>query len=329
MMKVSILVPVYKVENFISKCACSLFEQTYENIEYVFVDDCSPDKSIQILKEMLLHYPNRQFQVKIVTHSVNRGLAAARNTALKHATGKYVLNVDSDDYLEHDAIRLLYEKAEKEEADVVVFDSYIDCLGKRRKLREIFVGNKVEYIKKVLQLEVTPSTCSRFLKRDLYIKSEIRAIDGVNQGEDLSVIPRLLYSANRIVKLDEYLYNYVQYNTSSYTNNVTKKALSNMIQVCDMLSIFFNGVNDADLYSKSLLIMKLRVKIYLLKHIDKDNLPEVSNLFLDIEQKHRSFLMFHEQVMLLISRYKFYCLLRLYTDIGILFRKYLRIILGD
>lgn len=75
--------------------------------------------------------------------------------------------------------------------------------------------------------------------------------------------------------------------------------------------------------------MKLRVKIYLLKHIDKDNLPEVSNLFLDIEQKHRSFLMFHEQVMLLISRYKFYCLLRLYTDIGILFRKYLRIILGD
>ena len=82
MITISILIPVYKVEQYIEKCAISLFEQTYSDIEYVFVDDCSPDSSIQCLKSVIEKYPQRSKNIKIIRHERNRGLAAARNTAI-------------------------------------------------------------------------------------------------------------------------------------------------------------------------------------------------------------------------------------------------------
>ena len=105
--KVSILVPVYGVEKYIKRCARSLFEQTYDNIEYIFVDDCTQDRSIDILEEVLKEYPNRKNQVKILHHAKNRGLSASRNTALDASTGDYLMHVDADDYLHVDAIALL------------------------------------------------------------------------------------------------------------------------------------------------------------------------------------------------------------------------------
>ena len=104
---ISILVPIYSVEQYIERCAKSLFEQTYTDIEYIFVNDCSPDRSIDILKETILKYPKRKNYVKIINHDVNRGLSAARNTAVENAIGDFILHVDSDDYLEMDAIEKL------------------------------------------------------------------------------------------------------------------------------------------------------------------------------------------------------------------------------
>ncbi|MBP5277253.1 MAG: glycosyltransferase family 2 protein, partial [Prevotella sp.] len=93
-MKVSILVPVYGVEQAIETCTESLFAQTYEQLEYIFVDDCSPDRSIEVLQQVLSRYPHRSKQVNILRHDVNRGLGAARLTALMAATGDFVMHVD-------------------------------------------------------------------------------------------------------------------------------------------------------------------------------------------------------------------------------------------
>ena len=81
-MKVSVIVPVYKVEKFIEKCAVSLFSQTLQDVEFIFVDDASPDNSIQIVKKCIREYPQRESQIKILTHEANKGLPAARNTGL-------------------------------------------------------------------------------------------------------------------------------------------------------------------------------------------------------------------------------------------------------
>ena len=97
---VSILVPIYGVEKYIRRCAISLFEQTYLNIEYIFVNDCTNDDSIIILENVINQYPNRQSQIKIIQHETNKGLGEARNTAVAAANGDYLFHVDSDDYID-------------------------------------------------------------------------------------------------------------------------------------------------------------------------------------------------------------------------------------
>ena len=118
-MKVSVLVPVYGVEKYIERCVRSLFEQTYPDLEYVFVNDCTPDNSIEILKKVKEEYPQKKDAVRFVNHAKNRGLAAARNTAYDNVTGDFVTIVDSDDWLELDAVEALVKKQGETCADIV------------------------------------------------------------------------------------------------------------------------------------------------------------------------------------------------------------------
>ena len=119
MLTISIFTPIYGVEKYIQQCARSLFEQSYASIEYIFVDDCTPDKSIGILQSLLKEYPERAQQVRIIHHDRNRGVGAARQTALMAATGDYLLFADSDDMLPEDAVEKLTTIAESTHADLV------------------------------------------------------------------------------------------------------------------------------------------------------------------------------------------------------------------
>ena len=116
---VSILVPIYGVEKYIRRCAISLFEQTYFNIEYIFVNDCTNDDSIIILENVINQYPNRQSQIKIIQHETNKGLGEARNTAVAAANGDYLFHVDSDDYIDPYCIEKCVKKQLDTNADVV------------------------------------------------------------------------------------------------------------------------------------------------------------------------------------------------------------------
>ena len=118
-MKVSILVPVYNVEKYFARCLETLFSQTYSGIEYVFVNDCTPDKSMYVLQETLEKYPSRANSVKIIENKQNLGIAIVRNTLLENATGEYVLFVDSDDWIEVDAIEKFVDKALQSNSDIV------------------------------------------------------------------------------------------------------------------------------------------------------------------------------------------------------------------
>ena len=126
-MFLSVLIPIYQVERYIERCAISLFEQTLqEGIEFIFVDDCSGDNSLDILMETINKYPKRKPQVLVLRHSINRGLAASRQTALEKASGEYVLTVDSDDWLELDTCEILRGIALRTDSDIVMFDHYVN-----------------------------------------------------------------------------------------------------------------------------------------------------------------------------------------------------------
>ena len=98
--KVSVIIPVYNVEKYIERCARSLLEQSLKDIEYIFVDDCSPDNSITMLENILKEYPERQPLVKILFHEPNRGLAYTRQEGVDAAKGEYIIHCDSDDWVE-------------------------------------------------------------------------------------------------------------------------------------------------------------------------------------------------------------------------------------
>ena len=217
--KVSILVPVYGVEKFIGRCAESLFNQTYGNIEYIFVNDCTKDGSISVLKETLSHFPEREAQVRIVNHTQNRGLAAARNTVVTEATGEFIMHVDSDDYVDEHIVEKAMRKQQENDADIVVIDflkAYPTFTVPRHYLS--FAQPK-DYCIDVLARKSPISIWAKLIRRSLYMDNGIVCKEGCNQGEDFQVLPVLLYNAKRIVNLHEALYYYDCSNDGSYSNN--------------------------------------------------------------------------------------------------------------
>ena len=117
---VSVLVPVYNVEPYIERCARSLFEQTYDNLEYIFCDDCSTDASIHILESVMKDYPQRLEQIRIIHHERNRGSAAARNTLIDNSNGVFLFWVDSDDWVETNAVDLLVSKQQEKDLILII-----------------------------------------------------------------------------------------------------------------------------------------------------------------------------------------------------------------
>ena len=199
--KVSILVPVYNVEKFIKRCVCSLFEQSYTNLEYVFVNDCTPDDSWKILLEVIHHYPHVQKQVKLIQHECNKGLAAARKTALQHATGDYILNVDSDDYVAINMVERLAAEVLNQNADIVICDIY-EITRKGKHYCHVCPSKIAkECLTRVLSGTLQAYLPNKLIRRDLYTKYRIFPIPKIDMLEDVCVMYRLLYFAQTIQRL--------------------------------------------------------------------------------------------------------------------------------
>lgn len=259
---VSILVPIYNVENFIEKCLVSLFEQTYKNIEYVFVNDCSPDHSIEVLEKVAQNYPNRINSIKIISHDVNKGLAGARNTAISNASGDYILHVDSDDFIEKTTVDKLVKKAQNDCADIVVFDYYLEWEKVNKKVVHKFDSNKIKYLDLVLSAQTENFVVNKLIRKSLYTDNGILHTQGLNFGEDYLVVPKLLFFSKKIVKVDEAFYHYVRFNNNSYTSSISKKNIENLIYVYYELSSF---LLDRGFDRRSLLIGCLNKKFELIR----------------------------------------------------------------
>ena len=277
--KVSILVPIYGVEKFIERCAISLFEQTFDNLEYIFVNDQTKDKSIKILENIIERYPNRKESIKIINHEINKGLAGARNTAVSNASGDYILHVDSDDYLELNTIDLLYNKAISEGADIVTCDFLLEW-NKTSKIAVQNIGNdKISFLQLMLSASTMVGLVNKLIKRSIYIDNNIFAIEDINLGEDFVTTPRLVYFSNKIAKVSLPLYHYIQTNSNSYSKNLNKKNINDVLFVLNYLEDFFKNKSDYDLYRESILKGKLKKKIELVSFADNKYINDLIKEF--------------------------------------------------
>ena len=221
MPKVSVCIPVYNVEKYIERCAKSLFEQTLDDIEYIFVDDCSPDRSIEILKDILETYPKRKPQTKILRMHKNSGLAEVRKLAVQHATGDYVIHCDSDDWVDINMYKILYEKASDENVDVVVCDYWVtDGCSYYRKVDSCHSQTPDQMIVNCLYIRDHWSLCNKLFKREAYI--DITYPRG-SMGEDMVMTFQLLWNSRSLLYIDKPYY-YYNNNPESITKTFTRSS---------------------------------------------------------------------------------------------------------
>ena len=213
---VSIIVPVYKVEQYLKRCMDSILNQTYKNIEVILVNDGSPDNCPALCDE----YEKIDSRVRVI-HKENGGLSSARNVALDTLNGDYVFFVDSDDWLALDTLEVLNEYLEKD-YDMISFQ--------RTYLTEEKVVEKGE--KNPKDMDVSQYIDASFLGRyDFFVTTKIfkaevfnnvRFLEGRNY-EDLEIMHRLFPGMNKVVGLDYMLYYYWKGNEGAITNTITMK----------------------------------------------------------------------------------------------------------
>ena len=221
-MKVSVIVPIYNVERYIARGGKSLMEQTLQEVEYIFVDDCATDKSMDILKRTLNEYPNRKSNVRILKHKENQGLPAARNTGLKSATGKYIFHCDSDDYVESDMLKRLFEFAEEQHADYIWSDYYVSLIDGSYYKKQPGYVDVDQAFRGLLCGEMVYNVWNKLVRKDLY--NNIFFPSGNAMGEDMTMI-MLLACANKVAYLHYGGYYYVTTNPGALTKKfVTRRA---------------------------------------------------------------------------------------------------------
>lgn len=258
MIKVSVIIPIYKVERFIERCVRSLLEQTLQEVEYIFVNDATPDKSIDILQTVMAEYPNRTEQIKVLVHEKNKGLPAARNTGLTVAGGEYIFHCDSDDYVEVDMLEQLYEEAVKKDADIVWCDWFLTFEKNERYMKQPEYTNSQDALKAMLSGSMKYNVWNKLVKRSLYVNHQITFPDGFGMGEDMTMM-MLFVHAGKVSYLPNAYYHYVKLNTGAFSQTYSDKHLvelqHNVKRMVDYICRYYENALE-----KELAFFKLDVK---------------------------------------------------------------------
>lgn len=261
------IIPVYNVRDYIARCAKSLMEQTLEDVEFIFVDDASPDDSIAILKSVLENYPKRHKYVKILVHSENKGLPAARNTGLAKASGKYIFHCDSDDYMELDMLSEMYEFAEKQNADIVWADWYMSLSGSERYMAMADFNTPEDAVKAMLAGGMKYNVWNKLVRHTLYTENSIKFPAGYGMGEDLTMI-KLFAFAKKTVHLPKAFYHYNKTNSTAFSQTYSDRHLVELRHNIDELTDYISD-SFGNKYDQELAFLKLEAKFPFLLSPDR------------------------------------------------------------
>lgn len=262
---ISLVMPVYNVENFLSKALTSVENQTFKDFEMIIVDDGSSDKSYEIAEEFCIKNPN----FKLIKQE-NSGPAAARNTGVMHCKGEYIAFMDSDDYLEKNFLEELYKLAKKTGADITCCNFNMYFPNKKLKIYMPFnslpgVYTKSKALRKlILDVSVHYFIWNKLYKRELFMERNIKFDD--MYFEDISTSPRLFYFAKTVAFTSKALYNYTM-RENSILHSINAKKVNDYIKALGIIKSFLEENNDYEKYSGHVWIYAQRVKFVVYYYI--------------------------------------------------------------
>lgn len=227
MEKISVIVPVYKVEKYLERCVTSIRNQTYENLEIILVDDGSPDNCGKMCDE----YAKEDSRIKVL-HKENGGLSDARNKGIEGSTGEYIAFVDSDDWLDIDMIEILYKMSKKHDADIAECsyrNMFKDCIREEtRCTAEQIVGDNIFALEGMLDWKYfKPVAWNKLYHRSVI--GDIRYPKG-KLHEDEFTTYKYMYAAKKLVYIDVSKYNYDRSRDDSITGSKFKEK---NLEVCE------------------------------------------------------------------------------------------------
>lgn len=244
--KVSIIVPIYNVQEYLNECIDSLIKQTYKNIEIILVDDGSIDCSLEICEK----YKKKDKRVNVY-HKKNGGISSARNLGLDVSDGEYVFFVDGDDYIEPSTIDILMKLVKCYKADIAIIlkknSQYLD--------EKIVISDGIEMLIHILKISCF-EVWGKIFKRDLF--SEVRFPEG-KLFEDMYVIPIIFYKAKNSVLYHGGYYSY-RIRENSITHRYQKKAPSD---ICDYVEYVINHIKKIKISHRN----RLELNSWYLRHL--------------------------------------------------------------
>jgi len=245
--KVTIIIPVYKVRDYIGRCVESIFMQECSEVEIecILVDDCSPDDSMEIAAKMIGEYNSRggKIQFEMLRLPQNSGHCSARNAAVKMASGDYYLFVDSDDYLERDSVKYFIEELDAvDEQPEVIMANAISCLDKRllSKIpeKQLIDNSNYEGLKLILNRCIFNTSWNKLVKASVFTEKGLYFSEGII-NEDLLWSYLVFLHAKHILLLPRATYHYEDTNQQSITNTNTQskiiKFLKSRIFICNQI----------------------------------------------------------------------------------------------
>lgn len=283
MIKVSVVIPAYNAQNYLNRCLDSIINQTLKELEIIVVNDGSTDDSLNILNR----YKIQDNRIKIINQE-NSGTGISRNNGIKIAKGEYIAFVDADDYIELDMFKNLYQKAIEYQSDIVLSRyKRVNEFGKTISKSPIIEHKTKENIfKKLLNSTIPSVSCNAIYKNELFKNEECFFPNKNIYNEDTATLYKLYYFANSVRIVDEIYYNW-HFTTSSKTNSITKKHLSDILEVLEMTKEFLQRHNIYQKYKKEFIQSVLRFilkKKYQIINYENDNAKQIFMMktFLDM-----------------------------------------------
>ncbi len=263
MKKVSIIVPVYGVEEWLARCLDALVNQTLKDIEIIVVNDGSPDNSQKIIDEYVKNYPDLVYGYQ----KKNGGLSDARNYGMQYATGEFIAFVDSDDYVDVTMYEKLYDKAIEENADAVTC-AYFKVNEKKKNRKSAQKGSMYLFGKNIREntevlIKMAPYAWNKMIRRSVFEKSGITFPKGLIFEDLCTMYPLFLY-CNKVSKVDEELYYYIEEREGSIINTYSEKKM----QVLDSLTLLnrrFQEAGEFENFHDELVTLNLRHTFYRFK----------------------------------------------------------------
>lgn len=217
MCKLSLIVPIYGVERYIRQFAESALDQSYDDIQFIFVNDGTKDRSMEILEELIEERFNHLRSRIIIINKENGGLPSARKAGLEVADGEYILFADSDDWLEKDAVAKIVAKAEETDADIVYFDLIKEYGHKTsyKRERDYTADTRMDFIINIFNYKSHGYTVTKCFRKSIYTDNKIY-FPILGMHEDIYLMSQIIFYAKSLVHLPEALYHYRKDNPDSF-----------------------------------------------------------------------------------------------------------------